>query len=219
MSRVYLNEGWKFTEKFSENLCVPCVEESELVEVRLPHTCKELPYHYFDENEYQMVCGYRRILQVEEAWRGKKLLFTCEGAGHHTTLYVNGQEVYAHACGYTGFTTDLTPDLKYGQDNVLVLKVDSNETLNQPPFGFVIDYMTFGGVYREVYMDIVESTYIKDVFVKAEAAKDKIAVLECEVEVSEEVTEKQMETNWVVAYRTIWLPRQNRGVICQLAFA
>ena len=192
MGRVYLNEGWKFTDKFSVNLFYSGMGDSELMDVRLPHTCKELPYNYFDENEYQMVCGYRRTLRVEKAWEGKTMLFTCEGAGHHTTLYINGQEVYTHACGYTGFTVDITKYMLYGQANVLVLKVDSNESLNQPPFGFVIDYMTFGGIYREVYMDVVENTYIKDVFVKADAAKDGKAKLECEVEVSEEVLASDM---------------------------
>ena len=192
MGRVYLNEGWKFAEKFSVNLFYPGVGDNDMVDVRFPHTCKELPYNYFDENEYQMVCGYRRTLRVEEAWKGKTMLFTCEGAGHHTTLYINGQEVYTHACGYTGFTVDITQYMLYGQANVLVLKVDSNETLNQPPFGFVIDYMTFGGVYREVYMDVVENTYIKDVFVKADAANAGKAALACDVEVSEEVLEKDM---------------------------
>ena len=187
MGRVYLNEGWKFTDKFSVNLFYPGVGDADMEEVRFPHTCKELPYNYFDEHEYQMVCGYRRTLRVEEAWKGKTMLFTCEGAGHQTTLYINGQEVYTHSCGYTAFTVDITPYMLYGQANVLVLKVDSNETLNQPPFGFVIDYMTFGGVYREVYMDVVENTHIKDVFVKAQAAKDGKAVLECEVEVTDNV--------------------------------
>ncbi len=192
MGRVYLNEGWKFTENFSVNLFYSGVVDEKMVDVRFPHTCKELPYNYFDESEYQMVCGYRRTLRVEEAWKGKTMLFTCEGAGHHTTLYINGQEVFVHACGYTGFTVDITKYMLYGQANVIVLKVDSNETLNQPPFGFVIDYMTFGGVYREVYMDVVENTYIKDVFVKADAAKDGKANLECEVEVSEEVLAADM---------------------------
>lgn len=194
MGRVYLNEGWKFAEQFTEKLFYPGAGDEVMVDVRFPHTCKELPYHYFDENEYQMVCAYRRTLRVEEAWKGKTMLFTCEGVGHQATLYINGQQVYIHSCGYTGFTVDITKYMFYGQSNVLILKVDSNETLNQPPFGFVIDYMTFGGVYREVYLDVVENIYIKDVFVKADAANEGKAALECQVEVSEEVltTEKDM---------------------------
>ena len=193
MRRVYLNEGWKFTEVFSTDLLSPSFDDSKMTAVRLPHTCKELPYSYFDENEYQMLSGYRRTLCLKEEWKGKTILFTCEGAGHQTTLYVNGQALHTHSCGYTAFTVDITPYVLFGQENIVVLKVDSNETLNQPPFGFVIDYMTFGGVYRDVYLEVLENTHIKDVFVKTEAAKDGKAVLKCQVEVSEEVLTAKKE--------------------------
>lgn len=130
MGRVYLNEGWKFTEEYTDMLLNPEVNVCDLKEVRLPHTCKELPYHYFNENDYQMVCGYRRSIRVQENWKGKMLLFTCEGAGHKTVLYVNGQEVHTHSCGYTAFTVDITKYILFDQENVIVLKVDSRENLN-----------------------------------------------------------------------------------------
>lgn len=201
MGRVYLNEGWKYTENFSEYLLYPRVDEGALKEVRFPHTCKQLPYNYFDESEYQMICGYRRILHVEEAWKGKTMLFTCEGAGHQTTLYINGQEVYTHSCGYTAFTVDITPYMLYGQANILVLKLDSRECLNVPPFGFVIDYMTFGGIYRDVYLDVVEKTHIKDVFVKSKAAVEGRAELFCEVELTKEMNDQESQM-WVRGFLT-----------------
>lgn len=71
MKRLYLNDGWKFTENYSNHLCYPEADVSSLVDVRLPHTCKELPYHYFDESLYQMVSGYRRVLSVPEEWMNK----------------------------------------------------------------------------------------------------------------------------------------------------
>ena len=68
MRRQYLNENWLFTENFSEELCKAENGVEGLVEVRLPHTCKELPFNYFDENEYQMVSGYRRVLYAPKEW-------------------------------------------------------------------------------------------------------------------------------------------------------
>ncbi len=186
MGRIYLNENWKFTENFTEALCYVGINVCELEDVRLPHTCKELPYHYFDEKDYQMVSGYRRILRVQEAWKGKTVLFTCEGVAHEATLYVNGVEVGKHSCGYTAFTVDISKFLVYGQANVLVMKVDSRESLNVPPFGFVIDYMTFGGIYRDVYLDVKENHHIKDVFVKAVPCANNTGRLDCQVEVTEE---------------------------------
>ena len=214
MGRVYLNEGWKFTETYSDMLLYPEINDSDMIDVRLPHTCKELPYNYFDENDYQMVSGYRRIIRVQEAWKGKTLLFTCEGVGHQTELYINGQKVYTHSCGYTAFTVDVSKYLLFGQANVVVLKVDSRESLNVPPFGFVIDYMTFGGIYREVYLDVVENTYIKDAFVKAGAAKNGKAELNCEVEVSEDTLSKGMTIRGFVTRKdTKACPLENDAVL------
>ena len=35
-----------------------------------------------------------------------------------------------------------------------------------PPFGFVIDYLTYGGIYRDVWLDVRNSVYLKDVYVR-----------------------------------------------------
>lgn len=42
--------------------------------------------------------------------------------------------------------------------------VDTHEYLNQPPFGGLIDYMTYGGIYREVHLEVRNKLYIKDVY-------------------------------------------------------
>ena len=44
--------------------------------------------------------------------------------------------------------------------------MDSRESLNVPPFGFVIDYMTYGGIYRDVYVEVCNQEHLEDVFVK-----------------------------------------------------
>ena len=58
-----MNDGWKFSEVYEEGMCYPAYDESQMTNVRLPHTCKELPFHYFDEEMYQMVSGYRKGLR------------------------------------------------------------------------------------------------------------------------------------------------------------
>ena len=68
--RFYLNDDWLFTEQFEDSLAAPEYPENTLQSVRLPHTCKETPFHYFDESLYQMVSGYRRHLQVPADWQG-----------------------------------------------------------------------------------------------------------------------------------------------------
>lgn len=163
--RIYLNRDWEFTTKFTEELLTKDFA-GETVTVTLPHTVAETPFHYFDESIYQMVSGYRKIFVPEDTWREKQVLLTIEAAGHLAQVYLNGEKITEHFGGYTAFSVDLAPHLLFGEENVLAVKVDSRENINVPPFGKVIDYMTYGGLYREVYLDILDKTCIEDIFVK-----------------------------------------------------
>ena len=163
--RLYLNDDWLFTEQFEDSLAAPEYPENTLQPIRLPHTCKETPFHYFDESLYQMVSGYRRHLLIPKDWQGKRILLTFEGAAHDSTVFCNGKKVGEHHCGYTAFTVDLTDNVLYGQDNLLCVRLDSRENLNVPPFGYVIDYMTYGGIYRDVRLEVKEKVSLSDIFV------------------------------------------------------
>lgn len=165
--RIYWNDGWKFCGSFEKESVSPEFDDNSWEEVRIPHTCVETPLHYFDEEIYQMESCYRKKFYAPEEWRGKKVLLTIDGAAHDSEVFLNGEKIGEHHCGYTAFTTDLGEALVYGAENVLVVKVDSRENLNIPPFGYVIDYMTYGGIYRDVYVEIQNPSYIEDVFVRS----------------------------------------------------
>ncbi len=164
--RIYLNDGWKFSEVYEEGMCYPAYDESQMTNVRLPHTCKELPFHYFDEEMYQMVSGYRKGLHAPEDWAGRRVILTFEGVAHECEVFINGKKAYEHHCGYTAFSVDISDMLNYGVENLLTVRVDSRENLNIPPFGFVIDYMTYGGIYRDVYVEVLNQNSLEDVFIK-----------------------------------------------------
>ncbi|MBQ8279168.1 MAG: glycoside hydrolase family 2 protein [Roseburia sp.] len=186
--RKYINDNWVFTEEFTEELIHEMGPASQMEAIRLPHTCKETPYHYFDEQIYQMVCGYQKVIRAEEEWQGKVVLITFDGVGHDSIVYLNGEEIGRHHCGYTAFTMDISAKLKYGAENLLTVRVDSREELNVPPFGFVIDYMTFGGIYRDVYLDIKEPVYFTELFTKSNiiSFKEHTADLITQVSVNRE---------------------------------
>ena len=170
MDRVYLNNDWKFQESFSEDMTKDTYDTSEMIDVRIPHNVKDMPYHYFDESIYQMVSGYRKEFEAPVYWKDKSILLTFEGVAHEASVYVNGVKVGGHSCGYTAFTIDIGDFLVYGEKNIIAVRCDSRESLNVPPFGFVIDYMTYGGIYRDVYIDVKEKLHIKDVFITTKLA-------------------------------------------------
>ena len=160
--KIDLNDNWIYNEDFEK------LPEGE--EVRLPHTVALTPLNYFSEKVYQKVSGYLKYFDAPEEWNDKRIFVNFEGVAHEATVYLNGLLLGTHSCGYTSFTYELTDYINFGSVNELKVEVDSRETLNIPPFGFVIDYMTYGGIYREVSLEVKEHCYIKDVFVRATAA-------------------------------------------------
>ena len=178
--RIDINNGWLWAEEFNEEMVKPSYEEGGMESVRIPHTVKVTPLNYFDAHVYQMVSCYRKTIDVPAEWKDKNVFITFDAVAHEAEVYVNGVSVAKHSCGYTAFTADLSDYLKFGEKNVIAVKCDSRESLNVPPFGFVIDYMTYGGIYREVHLDVKEKDHIKDVFVSAGA--DKTVTVKTDIE-------------------------------------
>ncbi len=83
-----------------------------------------------------------------------------------STVWINGIPLGEYKGGFTPFSFELTDHLHHDAENVLVVQVDSTERPDIPPFGYEIDYMTFGGIYREVALRIVAPTYIDNIFAR-----------------------------------------------------
>ena len=156
---IPLNDGWEFTPAFDSGFLRG---EGEAEPVRLPHTCKVAPYDYFDESIFEMVCGYRRRLDLSA--RGSRRAFVCFGAAaHDAKVYLDGELIGEHKSGYTAFELELVTD---NPTPLLTVELDTRESLNFPPFGKVIDYLTYGGLYREVRLEYRENSYLRDVYAK-----------------------------------------------------
>ena len=158
--RYSLCNHWEFTEQWSDAFCRG--EPVGCRPVRLPHTCRELPLHYADPSDYEMVCGYRRTLTVPDAPR---VFLRFDGAAHQAEIYLNGQLAGQHQGGYTGFTIEITDLVRRGEENLLAVRLDTREDPSLPPFGFVIDYLTYGGLYREVWLETSPQSRVSDLFV------------------------------------------------------
>ena len=156
--------GWEFTEKWTEDF--PAFG-GHAREVRLPHSVRPLPLNYASPADYEMVCGYRRKLDIPAEYAGKRIFLQFDGAAHIASVYVNGVFAASHRCGYTAFRVEITGLVRPGEDNSVAVKLDCTENGEIPPFGFVIDYLTYGGLYREAWLDVREESYVRDVFVIA----------------------------------------------------
>lgn len=162
----HFNFGWKYIANFADEYIEINLDDSRFEEVMIPHTNIELPYNNFDEKLFQFVSCYRRTFQIQAKDQDKRAILHFDGVMTSAEVFINGTFVCEHRGGYTPFHCDITSYVKIGTDNVLVVKVDSTEREDIPPFGHVIDYLTYGGIYREVRLEFVHDLHVKHMFVK-----------------------------------------------------
>lgn len=67
---------------------------------------------------------YRRSLEVPEAWAGREVFLVVGASDWRTTAWLDGHLLGHHRGGYTPFEFNLTPHLKPGVKQRLVLRVD-----------------------------------------------------------------------------------------------
>ena len=169
-----INNGWIYNKKGYENLEV----------VNIPHNNTNIPYNYFNENDLCFECTYNKKIYIESISKDELMYINFDGVASYAKVYINGNYVGEHKGGYTGFSFDITEYLNFGQENSIKVEVDSRENKEIPPFGNVIDYLTYGGIYREVYLTKVNKNNIEDIFVKTSKVLEESKELKIDIELS-----------------------------------
>lgn len=146
-----LNAGWEFRYE---------TVGSEWTDVALPHTVVEVPYNGFDEAVFQIESRYRRQVTIAPEWIGRRIALHFEGVMTACSVLVNGEHAGEHRGGFTAFDVDISALVVPGDGNRVEVLVDSRERDDIPPFGNVIDYLTFGGIYREVHLVVTDPLHV-----------------------------------------------------------
>jgi beta-galactosidase len=161
-----LNRGWRFSGEALPGSTRPEFDDSAFEKVALPHANVLLPWHGFDESAFQFVSTYRRALTVPSSLHGRRVFVDFDGIMTAAEVSLNGTTVGAYRGGYLPASFEVTDRLRWDAPNLLAVVVDSTERADIPPFGGRIDYLTFGGIYREARLRIVPSVFVENVFVK-----------------------------------------------------
>jgi beta-galactosidase len=159
-----MNRGWRYSPSIVERGHDLSFDDSKFDRIVVPHTNVPLPWHGFDDKTYEFVSLYRRRFKLPPQARGQRVFVDFEGVMTASTVWINGHRLGEYKGGYTPFSFELTPHLNFTGDNLLAVDVDSSERPDIPPFGNRIDYLTFGGIYRDVALRIVPATYIENIF-------------------------------------------------------
>ncbi len=165
-NRFSLCDGWEFSPVWSEAFLRG---EGEAETVRLPHHVQDLPLHYASPDRYERICGYRKTLRLPEQAAGQRVFLQFDGAAHIASVFLNGKELCKHYGGYTAFRAEITGQLQPGEEGLLAVRLDSTENPEIPPFGYVIDYLTYSGLYREVWLEVRPQDYLEDLYITTPA--------------------------------------------------
>ncbi|MCS6834413.1 MAG: glycoside hydrolase family 2 protein [Anaerolineae bacterium] len=150
------NDSWLYAPQ----VLASDVADSAFEVVTLPHSNKRFPYHNFDDREYQFISTYRKRFVLPEARQGRRVFVDFDGVMLAATVSINGHAFPEHRGGFTPFSLDITDYLREGE-NLLSVSVDSRERADIPPFGHTVDYLVFGGIYRDVRLRYVDPVYIE----------------------------------------------------------
>lgn len=95
---------------------------------------------------------YRKHFTVDKAFAQKQVSIEFDGAMSNAKVYLNGEFVGERPYGYIGFELNLTPFIKFGEENVLAVKL-APEDLSQR-------WYPGAGLYRNVRLKYNESVHI-----------------------------------------------------------
>lgn len=179
-----LNFGWKYSPSFSKEMTEINYDDSKFETVDIPHTNKELPLNYFDEKSYQFISCYRKAFDIGKKAKGKRYILHFEGASVYSKVYLNGEFIGEYKGAYNPFSFNITNKVK-AKGNILVVELDSTERKEIPPFGNVVDYLVYGGIYREVWLETVSDIYIDNAFVRTLNIMQPKKVLDIDVTLSQ----------------------------------
>ena len=160
-----INFGWQFIDDYKEEYLNKLPNSSQTIDI--PHCAKEVPYNYFNEQDYQFISTYQKLFDIEENISDKKIILVFDGFMLKARIYLNGKDLGEHISGWVQVKLDVT-DIVKQKDNRLVVVLDSREDKLIPPFGYAVDYLTFSGIYREVSYEVHPKTYLENIFVKSD---------------------------------------------------
>ena len=153
-----INDGWKFTKGSPFEAQLTGCDDSSWETVNIPHTWNDKDADDETPGFYRGPVWYRKQLFIDKSQEGRRAMIYFEGANQEVRFYLNGQFVGEHKGGYTRFCFDITPHLRYGQENLFAIYVNNVYNPNIPPLS--ADFTFFGGIYRDVYLQFMNPVHI-----------------------------------------------------------
>lgn len=158
---ISFNDGWLFKKgPFATDVMKAAAQwESKWKEVTIPHTWNAKDMQVKTNSFYEGAAYYRKTYVIPESMKGKRLFLRFEGVGTCTEVYVNGYLVGTHKGGYSAFVCEIGNQVKYGENNEIVVKADNTARPDVIPVNHSL-FGVYGGIYRPVSLIVTEPCHI-----------------------------------------------------------
>jgi hypothetical protein len=120
------------------------------------------------------IAWYQHEIKVPAAWKGKRTFLTIGASDWETTVYLDGKELGKHQGGYTPFSLDLTPLLKYDSPQRLSIRVDDKRrefTLYGKQ-----GYGNARGIWQTIYLEARGQNYLDALHFSPDIDNQKVSV-------------------------------------------
>ncbi|WFE84607.1 glycoside hydrolase family 2 TIM barrel-domain containing protein [Parabacteroides chongii] len=151
------NSGWSFKKAPAEKeLALNAPKwESGWSEVEIPHTWNAKDMQVQANNFYEGAAYYKKNYFFPADLKGKRVFLRFEGVGSCTEVFVNGMLATSHKGGYSAFACEISPLLKVGEENEIIVKADNKSRPDVIPVNHNL-FGVYGGIYRPVWLIVTE---------------------------------------------------------------
>jgi len=165
-SRVQLFDAdWRFHRGGAQGADEPEFDDTKWRKVDLPHdwSIEDLPGtgSPFSPDAISQASGgfttggtgwYRKTFTIPAADKGRRIQVQFDGVYMNAEVYINGKRMGKHPYGYTSFWYDITDRIRFGEKNVLAVKV-RNEGENSR-------WYAGSGIYRHVWLKTLHPLHV-----------------------------------------------------------
>ena len=171
------------------------------------------------------IMWYRKHFRLPANSKNKKVFVEFEGVRQGADFYINGEYIGLHENGAMAVGFDLTPYIKYGQENVMAVRIDNNWNYKERATGTKYQWSdrnfnaNYGGIPKNVWLHVTDKLYqtlplysnlkTTGVYIYAEdiRVKSRKAVVHAESEIKNEYNRDKK-----VAYKVEVFDRDGKSI-------
>jgi beta-galactosidase len=96
---------------------------------------------------------YRRVVEIPESYREKRIFLEFDGAMSHSKVFINGNFAGEWPYGYASFGFDVTEHINFGEKNTVAVRLENKPLSSR--------WYPGAGIYRNVRLVITNPVHIK----------------------------------------------------------